>query len=81
MVEKGKEEKKSSRILGRGKTAESSSAPPPVIPATPPSSALGALEDRVSMTVRADEVTFRRENEFEYGESLNRPRACDRRPR
>ncbi|KAF6796475.1 hypothetical protein CSOJ01_13166 [Colletotrichum sojae] len=66
-VEQVKEEKKASRWgLFRGSSeASSSSAPAPAPPHSP-----ARQQDDVSMTVRAEEVTFRRENEMGIWEGM-----------
>ncbi|KAH8885319.1 hypothetical protein GQ53DRAFT_624971, partial [Thozetella sp. PMI_491] len=78
IVEKAKEEKKSGWGWRRKRTED----PPPGPPAAAPAPAVApvgldapgpldnSLDDRVSMTVRTEEVTFRRENEFGIWESL-----------
>ena len=76
-VEKAKDAKKSSWSWGRKRSTESSSAPPPLASAASQSNQVEASADtssdkpesKVSMIVRADEVTFRRENDFGLWES------------
>ncbi len=77
-VEKAKETKKSSWSWGRKRSTESSSAPLPLASASSQGDRAEASADnssdkpesKVSMVVRADEVTFRRENDFGLWESL-----------
>ncbi|KAK3689323.1 hypothetical protein B0T22DRAFT_169967 [Podospora appendiculata] len=58
---------------GRGSQKQTSSSPSPS-PVSPSGSTFGSgaeMDERVSMIVRAEEVTFRKENEFGVWESLS----------
>ncbi|TLD06511.1 uncharacterized protein PgNI_08453 [Pyricularia grisea] len=73
-VVQAKEEKKSGWGLWRKKSSSSKAAPAsPVAAAAAASPVSPVLEqdDGVKMTVRADEVTFRRENDFGVWESMS----------
>ncbi|EHA48563.1 hypothetical protein MGG_00834 [Pyricularia oryzae 70-15] len=71
-VVQAKEEKKSGWGLWRKKSSSSTVTPAsPVAAAVSPVSPVLEQDDGVRMTVRADEVTFRRENDFGVWESMS----------
>ncbi|TLD28458.1 hypothetical protein PspLS_03452 [Pyricularia sp. CBS 133598] len=71
-VVQAKEEKKSGWGLWRKKSSSSTATPAsPVAAAVSPVSPVLEQDDGVKMIVRADEVTFRRENDFGVWESMS----------
>ncbi|KAK1720272.1 uncharacterized protein BDZ83DRAFT_455718 [Colletotrichum acutatum] len=77
VVEQAKEDKKAGRwglfrvgTDSSSSPSSSSSAPPPPRQFIKPTSPSITFEENVSMTVRAEEVTFRRENEMGIWESM-----------